>query len=86
VTVVLLALAQTGFRRCQEMRLDAPQGRVTGAKHLGFEPFALVAQRFIGAPIGLEPLRLTVGRKQPHQRQIALLDLIVVGILSDAES
>ena len=55
------------------------------SQQLRSEPIALGAQSLESGAIGLKALRLAIGREAPDQREIAPLDLVVAGVLVDAE-
>ena len=55
------------------------------SQQLRGEPIALGVQSLESGAIGLKALRLAIGREAPDQREIAPLDLVVAGVLVDAE-
>jgi hypothetical protein len=68
--------------RKQAMQLQAGQRRGTRVQQFHFQPLAFAANRFVGAPQCLEVLRFPIGGIDAHQRQVALPDRLVTGVLA----
>src|SRR5271157_1905194 len=73
------------LRRRQTDRLEPRERAAVLSQQLRGEPIALGVQSLESGAIGLKALRLAIGREAPDQREIAPLDLVVAGVLVDAE-